>query len=124
MDTTISAFFIYKTIALIIGAITIFLGYRLFMKGIVNSAGDLSTESANIKLSLQKAAPGTFFALFGALIIGVKIFKNPNIKTTSKHGNDIEELDLKKAEGDTSIQWEKDSIDIDSVQKANTHKNK
>jgi hypothetical protein len=75
-----TSFFLYKTICLIVGFGVIYLGYILFMKGIFGKAGDLATEHGKSKLKLTNGAPGTFFALFGAFIIVVAIFKKFEVK--------------------------------------------
>ncbi len=51
------------------------MGYRLFMAGIWGKAGDLDAQFGENKLLLKKAAPGTFFVLFGAIIIALTIWK-------------------------------------------------
>jgi tetratricopeptide (TPR) repeat protein len=57
------------------GVVSIVLGYRLFCKGIWRDTGNQSTAiDANIagaKFTFKNAAPGTFFALFGVIIISV-----------------------------------------------------
>lgn len=51
------------------------MGYRLFVKGIWGHAGEMEAEFGDNKLILKKAAPGTFFALFGAIIVAITIYK-------------------------------------------------
>lgn len=74
MDTTL-ALFIYKLVSIGSGLLVCYFGFRLFVLGIFTGAGDLSSQFQNTKLILRKAAPGTFFALFGAAIIGVSLWK-------------------------------------------------
>ena len=64
---------LYKIISLIVGLILTYLGYRLFMAGVWGSAGDLEGNYGNNKLVLKSAAPGTFFALFGTIVIAITI---------------------------------------------------
>lgn len=62
------------------GVISIVLGYRLFCKGIwPNNTGTqdtaLDADIAGAKFTLKNAAPGTFFALFGVIIISLMMIK-------------------------------------------------
>jgi hypothetical protein len=67
--------FAFKVISLLCGVFTIYLGYKLFVKGIFNEAGDLKATWSDKGLLVKKAAPGTFFALFGAIVIFFSIYK-------------------------------------------------
>ncbi|MCH8330264.1 MAG: hypothetical protein IH946_02615 [Bacteroidetes bacterium] len=66
---------IYKIISLIVGLTSIYLGYKLFVLGVWGQAGDMNAKFGDNTLILKNAAPGTFFALFGAIIISFTIFK-------------------------------------------------
>ncbi len=66
---------LYKTLSLLIGLAFSYMGFRIFMAGIWGDAGNLETKFENTKLVVKNAAPGTFFALFGALIVSFTIFK-------------------------------------------------
>lgn len=70
----------YKIISLLAGTIFAYMGYRLFAAGIWGHAGEIEGEFGDNKLVLKKAAPGTFFALFGAIIISVTIYKGLEFK--------------------------------------------
>ena len=74
---------IYKLTTLLSGVFSIFLGYKLFIKGIFVASGDLDISVDTKKLTLTSAAPGTFFTLFGAIIICIAIFKG----FTIEHGS-------------------------------------
>ena len=74
MDTTL-ALFIYKLVCIGSGLLVCYFGFRLFILGIFTGAGDLTSQFQSTKLVLKKAAPGTFFALFGAAVIGVSLWK-------------------------------------------------
>ncbi len=65
----------YKIISLLVGTLFAYMGYRLFINGIWGNAGELDAGYDDTKIILKKAAPGTFFALFGALIISVTLYK-------------------------------------------------
>ena len=64
------------------GIISIFLGYRLFCRGVWpdSSNGNGTTVDAEIagqRFTLKNAAPGTCFALFGVIIISVMFASGP-----------------------------------------------
>jgi hypothetical protein len=67
--TIIVAVTAYKVTCVGVGFLCCFLGYRLFTLGIVKSAGSLDASVSGSKLSLKSAAPGTFFAVLGAVIV-------------------------------------------------------
>ena len=60
---------IYKVVSLIVGLGFGYMGYRLFLAGILAPAGELEASTGSKALKLSRAAPGTFFALFGAAVI-------------------------------------------------------
>ena len=66
---------LYKMVSLLIGGAFSYMGYRLFISGIWGNAGSLETHYENNRLVLKNAAPGTFFALFGAIIVSITLFK-------------------------------------------------
>jgi hypothetical protein len=74
IDTTL-ALLIYKLACVCSGVMICFFGYLLFVRGIFTSAGDLDSQFHNTKLVLKKAAPGTFFALFGACVVAVTVWR-------------------------------------------------
>jgi hypothetical protein len=56
------------------GVVSVVLGYRLFLQGVWPGSGsapasDLEARVAGHQLTFRNAAPGTCFALFGAVII-------------------------------------------------------
>ena len=59
---------------MIAGFVSIYFGYKLFIKGIDGSA-TMEGEVRKIKLSLRNAAPGLFFALFGTFVVMLGIYK-------------------------------------------------
>jgi hypothetical protein len=58
---------------LLVGALCVFLGYRLFMRGIYCDSTDVKATWGNWSLLLKRAAPGSLFALFGVVIITASI---------------------------------------------------
>ncbi len=66
---------LYKITSLLVGFALAYMGYRLFMAGIWGNAGDLEAKYGNQKLVIKAAAPGTFFAILGTLVLAVTIWK-------------------------------------------------
>jgi hypothetical protein len=75
VSTMMLSLTIYKVITVLAGLGFAFMGYRLFIHGIFTEAGELRTNWENRSLVLRKAAPGTFFALFGAVIACVSLWR-------------------------------------------------
>ena len=65
----------YKIVTIFAGLAFAFMGYRLFISGIFAEAGELRTNWDNRSLVLRKAAPGTFFAMLGAVITCVSLWR-------------------------------------------------
>lgn len=101
MDSTF-AILIYKLICIASGVFFCFLGYRLFVLGIFGNAGDLDSQFHNTKLVLKKAAPGTFFALFGAVIIGGTIMQGLGFKE-SLAGPEVPAASVTKTKSSTGL---------------------
>jgi hypothetical protein len=64
----------YKLTSLLVGVLCIYLGYRLFASGVYSEAS-LKAANGVASLTLDNAAPGIFFALFGAVVIALTIYK-------------------------------------------------
>jgi tetratricopeptide (TPR) repeat protein len=68
---------LYRLAVIAAGTICIMLGYRMFCKGLWpesnTHASEMMAEIKGVKFFLKNAAPGTFFALFGAIIISTMI---------------------------------------------------
>jgi len=76
----LTSFLIYATLfrlaVIAAGALIIVLGYRLFLQGLASGdETDASLEGGGFKLALKNAAPGTSFALFGAVLISVMVIQ-------------------------------------------------
>lgn len=65
----------YKICSLLVGLVFCYLGYKLFLAGVWGNAGDLNARFNNNKIVLKSAAPGTFFVLFGTIVIALTIWK-------------------------------------------------
>jgi len=65
----------YKLVTLLIGLVFGYFGYRLFVLGVYEKAGELKTTWGDKNLILKQASPGTFFALFGIVLIATALIK-------------------------------------------------
>jgi len=74
---------LYKIVSLLTGGCLSYMGYRLFMAGIWGNAGDAEGEFGSNKIVLKKAAPGTFFVVMGAIVIGLTLIKGLNFEQLS-----------------------------------------
>lgn len=88
MSPALTAFLIYRAMAFLSGVFMVYLGYKLFDKGIVGTGGELQGRIGKNQVSLKKAAPGIFFALLGTLIILLSMYQafyklNPTTKEES-----------------------------------------
>ena len=77
MDSTLATL-LYKLASLGAGSLFCFLGYRLFVLGVFTGGGDMDARFKDSKVLMKKAAPGTMFALFGAVVISVTICRGIN----------------------------------------------
>lgn len=62
-------------LAVLVGALSIYLGYRLFstIPASLTTSGELKAIIGNTSIYLSQVAPGTLFALFGAGLIGYAV---------------------------------------------------
>ena len=79
-NTNLIVMLIYKLYGISCGMFFGYLGYKLFMAGIFEKAGELESVFGKNHLVLKAAAPGTFFAVLGCVIIVVIVWKG--VKTT------------------------------------------
>jgi hypothetical protein len=68
-------FFVYKMTCLLVGLAFCYMGYRLFLAGFDRPGSDFAFNLEKIAVKLGKAAPGTCFAIFGAIIICGAVWK-------------------------------------------------
>lgn len=74
---------IYKLATLLVGSLSIYMGYRLFLADKIAPAGDLSVSAPSYALSLKGGAPGIFFSLFGTVLICFSVVKGLNYGMSS-----------------------------------------
>jgi hypothetical protein len=75
--------FLYKITSLLAGVASIYMGYRLFLAGVFDQA-TLTAAKGEAQFSLQNAAPGTFFALFGTVVIGAIVWRGLGFETSEQ----------------------------------------
>ncbi len=71
---------LYRLTVLAVGTLSIWLGFRLFStagsKGkTADGSGSASAEAGGVKLTFTNLLPGTYFALFGTVIISIMLWK-------------------------------------------------
>ena len=74
----LAAYYMFKTVPMLIGAMSIWLGYRLFVLGVSGQAS-LQVNSKTVSGQLLNAAPGLFFALGGAVAVVSSVWKGVNV---------------------------------------------
>lgn len=97
-------YLIFKIIIIIIGGLCIFLGYKLFIKGITSASGNFEAKNKLGRVKLINAAPGTFLFILGTVIICYSIF---NSKFAFKHSSS----NPSKTESDSLIMIDKPPLD-------------
>ena len=83
---------IYRIVGILVGLVIIYLGYRLFLKPPEPNAGDAGSMTGAIgtwKLTLKRAAPGTFFVVLGAGVILMSILKGVSLSEKGPGGREI-----------------------------------
>lgn len=70
----IIALTLYKIISLLTGTAFAFMGFRLFIAGVWGESGDVEARFHDSRLIVKRAAPGTFFTLFGTIIVCFVVF--------------------------------------------------
>jgi hypothetical protein len=74
----------YKLTCILSGTAFAFMGYRLFLARVLKGDTDFGASAGKMwSLKITKAAPGTLFALFGAVIVAFSVFKGYDAKTAS-----------------------------------------
>jgi hypothetical protein len=112
----------YKIIGLLIGLAVVYMGYNLFVKGVFGNAGSLFTKDGDKSLYLKEAAPGTFFALFGAVFMIFVVWKGVNTsENKSLYQNGLDSVDNR---GEHGIQGQTDYKDKSIVQNTPGHEDK
>ena len=75
----LATYFFFKTIPMLISAMSIYLGYKLFILGVTGQAS-LSVETDTVRGQLINAAPGLFFAIGGLVCLIVIVVKGAQVE--------------------------------------------
>jgi len=86
LEIQVVALTAYKLTSLFVGTLLTYLGYKLFMAGVWGNAGEVEGSFSDNKIVIKKAAPGTFFILAGAIVIGFTIYKGLNFENIESKG--------------------------------------
>ena len=78
MDWNLNLRAVERLLIALSGTLCIYLGYSLFIKGVSGKAS-LRLDHNKSKLQLANAAPGIFFALFGAAILLFTMWKSVTV---------------------------------------------
>lgn len=87
----IVALTLYKIVSLLTGTAFAYMGYRLFTAGVWGESGDVEAQFRDSRLIIKRAAPGTFFVLFGTIIVCFAVFTKlkfdagPTIETNESY---------------------------------------
>lgn len=84
LNQTLVILTLYRIITIVVGLAFAYLGYNLFCRGIFDKAGDLNAAWGNFKLVIKRGTPGTFFALFGTVLIVFSLWKGVNVEEIKK----------------------------------------
>src|SRR5262245_16195481 len=75
--TDFYALVLYRCLIAAAGALSIYLGYRLFFV-VLERQGELLVKTGEkVELKMRNVAPGVFFALFGAVILAAASLMHP-----------------------------------------------
>jgi hypothetical protein len=86
---TVATIMLYRLGVLALGGLSIWLGYKLFRAGLFDkSADEIQMVFGKNKILAKAAAPGTVFALFGAVVITVSICFPAQFKITPAKDGD------------------------------------
>ena len=67
-----SLWYFQKIVAMLLGGLSIYLGYRLFILGVTGKAS-LSVKSDVVSGQLLNASPGLFFAIGGMVLVAIAL---------------------------------------------------
>jgi hypothetical protein len=106
---------LYRLAVLAVGALAIWLGFRLFnnagnQRTIESETGSVNAEGDGFKLTLTSILPGTYFALFGTVIISVMLWKGEPPQFAQKNVTETTEQGQRHTE-EQSIRYNPSNLD-------------
>lgn len=82
MDS-VTALLTYKLTCVTAGVLIVWMGYRLFTLGIFRSSGDVDVLfDKKAKILIKRGAPGTFFTLFGSLLLVATVWRGLEVESS------------------------------------------
>jgi hypothetical protein len=82
IDTAILLRYIERLVGVLIGGLSIYLGYRLFLRVPDRHEGEGQIKLLDVSIVMSRIGPGVFFALFGAAVVGLSLYKGVVVETT------------------------------------------
>lgn len=98
---------LYKLGLIYAGVLLVYLGYKLFINGIYGPAGELIADWNEYKIVLKRAAPGTFFVIFGTVFMLSSVFSK--VEYQGQTGKSKDDIDLLAVVVDAINKSDKDS---------------
>ncbi|MGQ7249543.1 hypothetical protein ACUN9Y_19695 [Halomonas sp. V046] len=91
-DSFMLSFLAYKLASILSGTFICWMGFKLFVKGFHGPSGDIdATFSGGNRIYIKKIAPGSFFSLLGAAVIGVTLYKGLEVETSGSNSQPTSE---------------------------------
>jgi len=87
MVLQIAGLIAFKLSCILSGTMFAFMGYRLFLAGILKASDFELKGGEKWSIKISKAAPGTLFGLFGAIIVGFTVFTRYEATGNFRTGN-------------------------------------
>jgi hypothetical protein len=81
IDTAILLRYIERLAGVFIGGLSIYFGYRLFLRLPERREGEGSIKLLDASIVLSRIGPGVFFALFGAAVVALSLYKGVVVET-------------------------------------------
>lgn len=81
IDTAILLRFIERLAGILIGGLSIYFGYRLFLRLPDRHESEGSIKLMDASIILSRIGPGVFFALFGAAVVALSLYKGVLVET-------------------------------------------
>jgi hypothetical protein len=78
--SALAAFSLYKVAVILSGTAFAYMGYKLFALASPGGRSEVTASLPKSTISIKNLAQGTFFALFGACLVGVTVWKGMHIE--------------------------------------------
>lgn len=92
MENTVTTIYLFKALVILVGLAFVYMGYKLFIKGITAPAGSFTGEVGDKRLKLVRFAPGIFFALVGSVVVVVGATRKFSMQSPDGRRTDSETI--------------------------------